>query len=518
MLLQSIELKNFRQFINEKIDFSVDPDRNVTLIIGENGTGKTTFAQAFFWCLYGETDFTDKVLLNREEASNLLPDQNITVKVVLKLIHGSAGYEITRTQDYKKTYSNKIVSSNTVLNIAVKNAEGNTRHLKPLECETEIKKILPKELANYFFFDGERIEKMSKEIAGGKKSSGFSNAVMGLTGLQGILEALKHLAPTRMDSVMGKFNQSYVGGNAHKMQQLNTEIDSLQARLDRIKNRLEEIDDEINSAEILGEKCREDIKQYKEAEALQNEREKLTKELAAAKKMKSNLIKNACASFNDGMTEFYSMPLVKKALETLSTSDFSGKDIPEMHSKTIEFLLNRGVCICGTHLDQGTIPYQKVKELFEYLPPQSIGVTVGQFKKDSRNKFNKEVDLYQKILDQTGYISSQDDIIMNVESEISLITEKLGGKIHDRKSQCACHQTGTKVIGEHQHTHQTINDGGNTAECFGSIFNDRYNLLICCILRQVDCRTHTQRQNNQQCCNDDVHRIENIRQNTDIAA
>ena len=27
MLLQSIELQNFRQFINEKIDFSTDPDR-----------------------------------------------------------------------------------------------------------------------------------------------------------------------------------------------------------------------------------------------------------------------------------------------------------------------------------------------------------------------------------------------------------------------------------------------------------------------------------------------------------
>lgn len=33
MLLQSIELQNFRQFINEKIDFSTDPERNVTLII-----------------------------------------------------------------------------------------------------------------------------------------------------------------------------------------------------------------------------------------------------------------------------------------------------------------------------------------------------------------------------------------------------------------------------------------------------------------------------------------------------
>ena len=50
MLLRSIELHNFRQFINEKIDFSTDPDQNVTLVIGDNGTGKTTFAQAFTWC------------------------------------------------------------------------------------------------------------------------------------------------------------------------------------------------------------------------------------------------------------------------------------------------------------------------------------------------------------------------------------------------------------------------------------------------------------------------------------
>ena len=114
MLLQSIELQNFRQFINEKIDFSTDPERNVTLIIGENGTGKTTFAQAFFWCLYGETDFTDKIMLNRVLAEQMTPDQKITVKVVLRLIHGSATYEIVRTQEYKKslkTSSSKVQKS-----------------------------------------------------------------------------------------------------------------------------------------------------------------------------------------------------------------------------------------------------------------------------------------------------------------------------------------------------------------------------------------------------------------------
>ena len=49
MLLQSIKLVNFRQFRNESIDFAGGADgKNVTIIIGENGTGKTTFAQAFF--------------------------------------------------------------------------------------------------------------------------------------------------------------------------------------------------------------------------------------------------------------------------------------------------------------------------------------------------------------------------------------------------------------------------------------------------------------------------------------
>lgn len=72
MLLKSIKLENFRQFRNESIDFAQGIDgKNVTIIIGENGTGKTTFAQAFFWCMYGETKFSDKVMLNKVVAADL---------------------------------------------------------------------------------------------------------------------------------------------------------------------------------------------------------------------------------------------------------------------------------------------------------------------------------------------------------------------------------------------------------------------------------------------------------------
>ena len=61
MLLNEITLRNFRQFKGEHhIKFSVDPQKNVTVIMGENGSGKTTLAQAFTWCLYSETDFKNK--------------------------------------------------------------------------------------------------------------------------------------------------------------------------------------------------------------------------------------------------------------------------------------------------------------------------------------------------------------------------------------------------------------------------------------------------------------------------
>ncbi len=427
MLLRSIELHNFRQFINEKIDFSTDPERNVTLVIGDNGTGKTTFAQAFTWCLYGETDFSNKVMLNRLVAEKMTPDQKIAVKVILTLTHGDADYQITRSQDYKKSYSNKVTGANTVLNIARKNKDGNIKYLKPNECEFEIKKIIPKELAGYFFFDGERIEKMSKEIASGHKSSNFSNAVQNLTGLNATLSALDHLSPTRRTSVYGKFNEAYKGDSDGKMQQLTKEIDALQAEIDRMTNRQSEIEDELSAARSSKAKFEQDIKQFADGERLQNERDNLNKQLINARSLRAQLVKRICKSFNEKMTNFLSLSLVLKSLDVVSRSDFSGKDIPEMHAKTIDFLLNRGTCICGTHLDPGTIPYNKVKELLEFLPPQSIGVTVGQFVKDSQSRFLQNGDMYEAISEQLGTISQQDDHISDLEDQIATISAQLDG-------------------------------------------------------------------------------------------
>ena len=61
MLLKSITLSNFRKFKDSKIAFADGRNgRNVTLVFGDNGSGKTSLANAFIWCLYGKNDFKKK--------------------------------------------------------------------------------------------------------------------------------------------------------------------------------------------------------------------------------------------------------------------------------------------------------------------------------------------------------------------------------------------------------------------------------------------------------------------------
>ena len=66
MIIKKMKLQNFRQYIDDEIKFAVDGDKNVTVIMGDNGTGKTTLAQAFQWALYGKTNFQILVLSERK--------------------------------------------------------------------------------------------------------------------------------------------------------------------------------------------------------------------------------------------------------------------------------------------------------------------------------------------------------------------------------------------------------------------------------------------------------------------
>ena len=434
MLLQSIKLENFRQFRNESIDFADGNNgKNVTIIIGENGTGKTTFAQAFFWCLYGETEFSDKNMLNKVVASELRPGQEAKVQVVLKLKNGDVDYTLIREQIYRKDNANRIKPDNTVFDIAKKDASGNTSYIKKTACESEVKGILPKELSRYFFFDGERIEKMSKDISNGKKAADFADAVKGLLGLNGMYSAIQHFNPRVKSSVISSYESSYNSKSNEKIKEYTEIIDRCKTEIEQIDARIEELDSEIETATIRKEEKNKELKQYADGKKLQEDKEKLQNRITAAEKSKANVYKSISKGFNENLSSFFSIALVKQALELLANKDFAGKDIPYMHGKTIEYLLKQKVCLCGTHLDEGTIPYVKVKELIDFLPPQSISTGIGDFKKESKQRADGKKDLYGQLANYMAIISQQDEELTDLKDELAIVESKLsGGDVRDK--------------------------------------------------------------------------------------
>ena len=80
MIFHKLEMKNFRQFYGKQIiSFSEDKNKNVTIIHGENGSGKTTILNAFSWCFYNEVDFENpKELINER----IIDETEIKIEIV----------------------------------------------------------------------------------------------------------------------------------------------------------------------------------------------------------------------------------------------------------------------------------------------------------------------------------------------------------------------------------------------------------------------------------------------------
>ncbi len=77
---------------------------------------------------------------------------------------------------------------------------------------------------------------------------------------------------------------------------------------------------------------------------------------------------------------FFGMPAIKKSLEILEAVKESTESVPAMEQESIDYLIHRGICICGTRLDVGTKPYELVMAERRKLPPEQIGTVVNNYK------------------------------------------------------------------------------------------------------------------------------------------
>ena len=432
MRIKTLCMENFRQFRGStKIDFSCDPQKNVTLILGDNTFGKTTLLQAFIWCFYGKSNFTHKptFLLNYELAAEMNSKDTANVEVEVTVVHSDIEYIITRTQTYigtNNSYPMLQGSGNEKnfgkIKVSYKDEDGQTKPIRENKIAELINDILPEELSNYFFFDTERVNTISAR-------ADVSEAVKGLLGLSIIDNAVRHLGDrSKKVSVIGKIYGKMDVDSESKAKNLLNQIKEITEKRTAIAKQIKECSKQISKYDARKDKLNLILRENQMTAQLQSQKESLEKKIADNKKALADTIDNYFKEFNIGALPFFAQPLLRKISGFLQNINFEEDEKLSFSKTAILELINRHRCICGQEFQTGDEIYQHLIAEMNAVPTESLNSIVNQFKDRAENfyslaapNFNRFKNLYESFLRLKSSIQE-------LEYEIDSINEKISDK------------------------------------------------------------------------------------------
>lgn len=422
MLIKSLRMENFRQFKGTtEVDFSCDPEKNVTIILGDNTVGKTTLLQAFNWCFYGKATFNQNpdFLLNYEVAAEMMPKDRRNVEVEITLIHDDTEYVLSRLQKY--TFYGDSVKGDRypVVKVSYKQPDGQMESVKAVQVTNVINNILPEELSSYFFFDTERVNSIStrKDVA---------DAVKGLLGLSAIDSAIKHLGKrSAKTTVIGKlYGDMDMDGDAKAQEALN-KIQTAEEKRNIIAEQIEENDSQIKNYEGRKEQLEDILRDNQTTAALQKKKEEIESIISEDQKTLEDTRISYFKEFGYGSLTFFAQPLINKTKMLLKEVKVDDKGVRDLTKPTIMELIKRGKCICGTDISEGNDAYNHLMAELAYVPPESIGNTVrhyrekvNSFSRSANRIFESLTERYQLILRLKNRIQEREDEIFEISGQI----------------------------------------------------------------------------------------------------
>jgi DNA sulfur modification protein DndD len=420
MKLTAIRLCNFRQFYGEtpEVRLAKDKDRNTTIIHGNNGAGKTTILNAFTWVLYEK--FTaafaqSQQLVNKRAIAEAEIGTAVDTWVEVAWEHDGKRYRAKRMcRAYKQQDTVNIVN-NELLYLYIGDADGKWLH--PQQPPDEIiGRILPANLHQYFFFDGERIEQIVRQ----DKRLEIAEATKILLGVEVLNRSIKHLGEAKktLETELAQIGDTTTKDLLRSQQQCQQEID-------RIAQRQTEIATEITNFDRIDREINSYLLELTAAKATQQQRQALE----GTKATHQTQLRQAQTAIKQLIST-----QAHTVLLTNLTQDFQ-KIVSELRDRgelnqgiSREFLaqlLHHQNCLCGTELHPDTPEYIHVQT---WLSRASIAVieettmrliTQVEALETKGAEFWQAIDLQQQIVTTSRSAISQLEIqIDNLESQL----------------------------------------------------------------------------------------------------
>ncbi len=259
MFIKEIVLDNFRIYKGvNRINLSPSDNKNIVIVSGKNGFGKTTFLMSLVWCLYGKQMEKVDELYQKEIADkggygkyignslNRLARVEGKTRFSVSISFGDVNIpeitcseiKITRTYDTVTSTSDKV----EVLVDGFKNEliQDLTTEGKQDGEEIFIRDfILPIEIAKFFFFDAEKIVSLA-EVNSPEQRRLLSKAYTEVLGIKKY-EDLRETYENLQDDYRKK------SAKPHEKQELNkikTEIENTELEITTIEDQIQELNDE----------------------------------------------------------------------------------------------------------------------------------------------------------------------------------------------------------------------------------------------------------------------------------
>lgn len=263
MYISKIELTKFKSYQHAELKFPEPTEgKNIVLIGGMNGFGKTTILEALYLCLYGKdalphlaraglkTDdvrgyptFLEKAL--NGEAKRDGADNMMSVRIVINRTK-TKGIDITRRWYFRANGNWR--DEETIVREVNRDVAGTPR--KDGERGFSLSEMLeeqyvPAHIAPFFFFDGEEVKKLADQSRIEQVKQGLEG-LLGVVLLRNLSERLKTFEDSKR-SRLTNFDQGNLEQLQQKLQEEETKLTGAKTALEKNKDETDQLKAERKS-------------------------------------------------------------------------------------------------------------------------------------------------------------------------------------------------------------------------------------------------------------------------------
>lgn len=357
-------MANFRQFKGiQQVAFASEADghdQNVTVVFGENGRGKTGIFRAVVFCLFGERrlsqdgDVPDAELqLVNVAALEQSEGKPVETYVELEFSHKGVNYNLRRAMLGMRNGSQTLEELSEVRLVQTA-SDGNSKVVEPAEIDRIVGSILDRRVKDYFLFDGEKIERLTRASVEQRREIG-----KGIRNLLNVdaLETAKRATDRLTRELEDELRKNASPELAKLLKRLG---DNEQTQKDK-KQRLDEVGDEAAAAQTEKSDVDRKLEAFKEIRDLLERRKTLEQSLQGLEQQ----AKEHLSGMKDITSKAASLlvaPTVMSVFKHIEEQKQKGEIPSEIRKDLIERILAEKLCICGSEVSEGTDAHARIME------------------------------------------------------------------------------------------------------------------------------------------------------------